>query len=139
VVVAYATTYAPKDVYSETFGGRYFWLPGPSERSANAKEWLDTAGRMEQPTANATVITYTVGDRVVYLTNERPAPGFFAEGTDQLFAWIPGVRKPTEADRALLERVIRAQKEGGKQALDREVRKLQQGRDAPPDPTESGG
>jgi hypothetical protein len=132
-VVAYATTYTPTGVYFEKVGGRNFWLPGPSERSANAKEWLDQAGKMEQPTANATVITYQVGERLVYMTNEHPAPGYFAEQTDQLFAWIPGVRKPSTADRALLEKVIAAQKEGGKEALDREVRKLEKGRDAPPE------
>lgn len=131
-IVAYATTYEPADTYSEKHGDRYYWVPGPEKESANAKEWLAAAAGMEQPTANATVITYTVGDRVVYLTNERPAPEFYAETTDQLFVWVPGVRTPTDEDRALIARVIEAQKEGGKQALDREVRKLEKGREAPP-------
>jgi hypothetical protein len=87
---------------------------------------------MEQPTANSTVITYTVAKRTVYLTNEQPARGIFSEPADQLFAWIPGVEDPSEEERKLIASVIDAHQSGGKDALDREVRKLERGREPPP-------
>lgn len=135
--VAYATTYAPDGVYAEKQGARYFWLPGPAVASAEARQLIVTAGAMPEPTANATVITYQIGDRIVYLTNEPPIPGFYREDDDQLFVWIPGVREPTDADRAAIGTAITAHEAGGREALDREVRKLETSREPPPaaDPT----
>jgi len=133
VTVVYSTSYEPDAVYSEKVEDRYLWSPGPAKRSDSAMKWIDAASRMEQPTANATVITYTIGDRVVYLTNEEPGSEFYSVKANELYVWVPGVREPTNEDRALVSRVIEAQREGGEQALDREVRKLEKGRDAPPD------
>jgi len=111
---------------------RYFWVPGPSDVSPEAKEWVVAAGAMPQPTANATVITYSAGGRIVYLTNERPVPGFYSETADQLFVWIPGVKEPTDEERDLIKTVIAAHQSGGKKALGREVRKLEANREPPP-------
>jgi hypothetical protein len=136
-VVVYATTYAPKGVHSEKQGERYFWAPGPAEGDDPlVTDWIVLAGTMPQPTANATVITYTIGDRIVYMTNERPAPGFFTEEADRLYVWLPGVRKPTAEDLEVISRAVTAQQSGGKDALDREARKLEEGREPPPDPPE---
>jgi hypothetical protein len=87
---------------------------------------------MEQTTANSTEITYTIAGQTVYLTNEQPAHGIFSESTDQLFVWIPGVEDPSEEERKLIAAVIDAHSSGGKDALDREVRKLERGRESPP-------
>ncbi len=138
-VVAYATTYPPQGVFAEKQGQRYFWVPGPAEATAEAKQSIVTAGAMPQPTANATVITYDIGGRVVYLTNERPIPGFYAENADQLFVWIPGVREPTDDERNVIRTAITAHEAGGRDALDREVRKLEANREAPPDAGAASG
>ncbi len=131
-VVAYATTYIPLDVYSVNVGDYYYWVPGPAKKTDDAEGWAKEASGMKQPTANSTVITYLVGDRTVYLTNERPVPGYFAEPAAELFVWIPGVENPSAEDRQLIQDVISAQEEGGNAALDREARKLQVGREGPP-------
>ncbi len=132
-VVSYATSYIPVDVYSERHGDHYYWVPGPANKSNEAKQWNTMAGEMKQPTANSTVITYAVAERTVYLTNERPVPGFFSATADELFVWIPGVKEPSDEERAVIDEVIAAHKAGGRDALDREVRKLQEGREAPPE------
>jgi hypothetical protein len=128
----YGTTYEPDGVYSVKQGERYYWAPGPAKESADAKQLSTAAGDMTEPTANSTVITYAVGDRVVYLTNEAPIAGYFSETADHLYVWIPGVKDPTDEERALIATVIKAQQSGGKAALDREVRKLEKGREPPP-------
>ena len=107
--------------------------PGPAEASGEAKAWIVAAGAMPSPTANATVITYTIGPRIVYFTNERPVTGFFAEPSDQLFAWIPGVREPSDEERDAIRTAVTAQRAGGQAALDREARKLEKGREPPPE------
>ncbi len=132
-VVGYATTYEPQGVYAEQMGERYVWVPGPAAESPDAKRDVTAAGGMREPTANATVITYEIDGRIVYLTNEHPIPGYYAEPTDQLFVWIPGVQEPTDEDRKLVETVIRVHQSGGNEALDREVRKLEVGREPPPE------
>lgn len=135
-VVAYATSHPPARVYAEKQGDQYFWLPGPATPSVEAKAAIAKARGMSEPTANATVITYATGERIVYLTNERPFPGIYAEPTDQLFAWIPGVETPTEEQKSLIREVIAAHEAGGEKALDREVRKLEANRPAPPAATD---
>jgi hypothetical protein len=136
-VVSYATSYEPAGVLSQQRGESYYWVPGPAEASPEAAQSIETASAMIEPTANATVITYEIDERIVYLTNERPIPGFYAQTADHLFVWIPGVRDPTDADRELIQTVISAQQSGGKDALDREVRKLEAGREPPPEPQEA--
>jgi len=132
-VSVYRTSYKPTGVYFSEKDGQYYWAPGPSSESADASEWTSAAASMKEPTANSTVITYTVGDQIVYLTNEKPLPGYFSEPTDQLFVWIPGVETPTDEQREIIARVIKAHSSGGQAALDREVRKLEKDRDPPPD------
>ncbi|MBW2289711.1 MAG: hypothetical protein JRG90_18065 [Deltaproteobacteria bacterium] len=131
-VVVYATPYRPTDVFSAKHGDYYYWVPGVTTESSQTKLWTATAVAMKQPTANSTVITYTAAEQTVYLTNEQPAPGIFSESTDQLFVWIPGVEDPSEEERKLIASVIDAHQSGGKDALDREVRKLEKGREPPP-------
>ena len=131
-VVVYGTTDVPQGVYSVEQHERHYWVPGPADESAEAKQWIATAGAMAAPTANATVITYEVAGRFVYLTNERPAPGFYAEPADQLFAWVAGVVEPTDEERDLIQTVITAHQSGGKDALGRKVRKLEANREDPP-------
>jgi hypothetical protein len=132
-VIGYSTTYEPEGVYSEEIGGRHVWVPGPAAESPDAKRDVTAVGEMNEPTANATVITYEVDGRIVYLTNEHPVPGYYTEQADQLFAWIPGVKEPTAEDRKLVETVISAHQSGGNIALDREVRKLEVNREPPPE------
>jgi hypothetical protein len=100
--------------------------------AAEAEQPVAQAASMDAPTANSTVITYQIDGRVVYLTNERPLPGYHSEPADNLFAWIPGVKEPGDAERDLLDRVVTAHLEGGKDALEREARKLEAGREPPP-------
>jgi len=131
-VVVYATTYAPADIPSKKHGDYYYWVPGATTESSQTKLWTAAAIAMEQPTANSTVITYTTSEQTIYLTNEAPAPGIFSEPADQLFVWIPGVEDPSDAERQLIASVIEAHQAGGKDALDREVRKLEKDREPPP-------
>lgn len=131
-VVVYSTDYRPEGIAAVKKGERYYWTPGPKDKSREVEKWASQASAMAGPTANATLITYTIGSRTVYLTNERPAPGFFAEPSDQLFAWIPGVRDPTQADRESIGTAIAAHRAGGRQALDREARKLEDDHAPPP-------
>jgi hypothetical protein len=137
-VVSYATSYEPVGVYSVQHEDQFYWLPGPAKESKEASQWSASASDMKQPTANSTVITYAVGERIVYLTNERPIPGFYSESADELFVWIPGVQEPSDEERAIIREVVAAHRAGGKDALDREVRKLQQGREAPPENVAEG-
>ena len=90
-------------------------------------------------TANATVITYTIGVHFVYLTNEPPVPGIYAEQTDLLFVWIPGVREPSAIERNAIATAISAHDGGGASALKAEVRKLQHERSPPPSAAEARG
>lgn len=131
-VVVYSTDYRPAGVETVKKGDRHFWAPGPKDKSREVEQWASLASAMPAPTANATLITYTIGSRTVYLTNERPAPGYFSESSDQLFAWIPGVRKPSESDREAIGTAIAAHRAGGRNALDREARKLEANREPPP-------
>ena len=131
-VVVYATTYRPEEVHSAKHGDYYYWVPGVTTESSQSKLWTATAIAMNQPTANSTVITYTMADQTVYLTNEPPVPGIYAAPADQLFVWIPGVGDPTEEQQQTIAAVIEAHESGGKDALDREVRKLEKDRDPPP-------
>ena len=137
-LVVYSTSYEPNGVYAEQLSGRYFWPPGLADRSSEAKEWIARAAGTEIPTANATVITYTIGDHFVYLTNEPPVPGIYAEQADLLFVWIPGVREPSEDERNAIATAISAHNGGGASALEAEVRKLQVERSPPPSAAEAG-
>jgi hypothetical protein len=86
------------------------------------------AAGTEISTANATVITYTIGVHFVYRTNEPPVPGIYAEQTDLLFVWIPGVREPSAIERNAIASALKA-----------EVRKLQHERSPPPSAAEARG
>ncbi len=130
--VVYSTDHRPEGIYSVKKGQRYFWAPGPAARSREVESWTKEASAMSAPTANSTLITYTIGPRAVYLTNERPAPGYFSESFDQLYAWIPGVRDPSPSDRDAIATAIAAHRSGGRQALDREARKLEKDHEPPP-------
>jgi hypothetical protein len=132
-VVVYATSYEPEGVFAVEHAKRFFWAPGPRESAPDAEKWIASAGKMTAPTANATVITYSIGDRIVYLTNERPVPGFYAEPSEGLFAWIPGVREPSDEERDTISTAVTAQRAGGRAALDREARKLEKNHEPPPE------
>jgi hypothetical protein len=138
-IVAYATTYPPPGIDAKKQGDSWYWVPGPADSSAgDTRQSVDAAAGMDQPTANSAVITYATEGRIVYLTNERPIPGYYSEPADNLFAWVPGVREPNDADRELIGRVVEAHVQGGKNALDREARKLQAGHEPPPPRPEAG-
>lgn len=138
-IVVYSTDARPEGVYAIKRGKRYFWAPGPKQTSPRLEGWISRASAMKAPTANATVISYEIDGRLVYLTNERPVPGFFAESSDQLFAWMPGVYEPSKAEREAIETAIATHRAGGRRALDREARKLEAHREPPPQsPPRSG-
>jgi len=130
--VVYSSDFRPEGVQAVKQDGRYFWALGPSAPRQETDAWVARAAAMEKPTANATVITYAIGDRRVYLTNEKPAPGYYAEPCDQLYAWLPGVRHPTDEERQAIATASAAHRAGGREALDREARKLERGHAPPP-------
>lgn len=137
-LVVYSTSYKPKGVYGEQKSGRYFWPPGPAATSSEAQEWIARASGMKTPTANATVITYTIGDNLVYLTNEPPVLGIYAEQADLLFVWIPGVREPSANEKNAIATAINAHDGAGASSLEAEVRKLQDERSPPPSAADPG-
>lgn len=129
--VVYATSYQPHGLYWEDVKDRYFWVPGAATASPEVTTAIAHARSMTTPTANATVITYTIGDQRVYLTNEAPLAGTYTERADVLYAWIPGVTKPSEAQRDAIATAVTAHEQAGAKALAGEVRKLEQGKPAP--------
>jgi hypothetical protein len=137
-LVVYATSYEPRGVYSKKINDRYFWPPGLAKSSPEAKGWVSRAAEMSKPSSNATVITYTIGEKLVYLTNERPVFGIHAERSDALFVWIPGVREPSSEEKDAIATAVSAHSEGGGKALDLEVRKLEEDR-SPPQSIAAGG
>jgi hypothetical protein len=84
------------------------------------------------------VITYTIGDDLVYLTNEPPVLGIHAEQADLLFVWIPGVREPSATEKDAIATAISAHGGGGGSSLEAEVRKLQDTRSPPPSAADAG-
>ncbi|MEW6268823.1 MAG: hypothetical protein AB1689_05945 [Thermodesulfobacteriota bacterium] len=129
--VVYATSYAPQGLYWQDVKDRYLWVPGAANGSSDVKTAIERAAGMTVPTANATVITYTIAGERVYLTNEAPIAGTFSERADVLYAWIPGVTRPTQAQKDVVATAVTAHQQAGAQALAGEVQKLQQGKPAP--------
>lgn len=129
--VVYATSYAPEGLYWQDVKNRYLWVPGAASGTSDVKTAIERAAGMSVPTANATVITYTISGERVYLTNEAPLAGTYGERADVLYAWIPGVTKPTQAQKDAIATAVTAHQQGGAQALAGEVEKLQQGKPAP--------
>src|SRR6185295_7695420 len=97
--VVYATSYKPAGVYWENERGRQYWVPGPSSGSSEVKDDIRRAAAMQTPTANATVITYTISGQTVYLTDQSPLHGIYSQKAGALYAWIPGVSKPSSSQR----------------------------------------
>ena len=131
-VSVYATPSIPVDVYAVRDDGFYYWLPGPAKESDEVNQLIAEASELDRATGNSTVITYAAAGRTIYLTNERPIPGYYSEQSDHLFVWLPGVKDPTDEEKELVGLVISAHREGGQAALDREVRKLEEDREEPP-------
>lgn len=131
-LVVYSSDKKPQGVHAAKYGKRYFWAPGPTKADPRTDDWLRRASEMKAPTANASIITYGIGGQVVYLTSEKPSPGYFSETSDQLYAWMPGVLHPNDAQNDAIGTALAAHRAGGRQALDREARKLEQKRDPPP-------
>ena len=130
-VVVYSTSYEPVNVYSMKHDGRHYWVPGIHKQSEQADEWIALALKSGKPSANATVITYKIGDHLVYLTNEPPAKGIHSQTADKLHAWIAGTREPTDEERDAIATALTAHRSGGSASLEREVRKLQESREPP--------
>jgi len=137
-VAVYSTSYDPEDVYSKKKDGRHYWVPGAKKGSKQVKGWIKGAIESNEPTANATVITYELGAELVYLTNEAPMPGIHTRRSGDLHAWIAGVSQPSEEERDALAAALTAHSGGGSAALEREVRKLQESREPPPKPEKQG-
>lgn len=133
--VVYSTSYEPSSVYSSKKAGRYYWVPGVAEKTKQADTWIERALESEKPSANATVITYTIGDQLVYLTNEPPAAGIHSQQADQLYAWIAGTSEPSLEEADALATALAAHHGGGSASLEREVRKLQESKEPPTLPT----
>jgi hypothetical protein len=129
--VVYSTSYNPKGMYWENVKGRSYWVPGAAKASREVKKAIQRAGAMTTPTANATVITYTIGEDLVYLTNEAPLTGIYSQRADVLHAWIPGVTNPTEAERNAIATAVTAHEQGGAKALASKVEELQKSKPAP--------
>jgi hypothetical protein len=137
-LVVYATSYDPEGLYAEKSGEYYYWVPGAAKGTPEVKKWIKQAQQRDEPTANSTVITYTINDRLVYLTNERPMQNIHAEQADGLYAWLSGVAAPNEKQQDALTTALTTHREGGEKALDAKVRELQEGRE-PPAPGKGAG
>lgn len=124
--VVYATSYAPKGLYWEKGKDRSLWVPGAAQGTAEVKRDLELARGMSAPTANATVITYTMGSSLVYLTNQPPLPGIYSQRSGSLYAWMPGVAKATAAERDGIATAVTAHEQGGSKAIAAEVQKSEQ-------------
>jgi len=121
--VVYVTSYQPQGVYSSATNGRFYWVPGPAAASDEVSNDINAAVSMEQPSANATVITYAIAGNLVYLTGQPPLRGFYAQPADSLFAWMPGVTQPTQAQRdAIGTAVVVHHQEGAKALADQVAR-----------------
>jgi hypothetical protein len=129
--VVYATSYQPQGLYWQDVKDRYFWVPGAATGAPQVTTAIAHATSMSAPTANATVITYTIGAERVYLTNEAPLAGTYAQRADVLYAWIPGVASPTQAQRDAIATAVTAHEQTGAKALAGEVQKLEAGKPAP--------
>lgn len=129
--VVYATSYSPKGVYWEQVKNRSFWVPGAAQGTAEVKRDIERASEMSAPTANATVITYTIGDSLIYLTNQPPFPGTYSQRSGELYAWMPGVTKPSQSQRDTIETAVTAHAQGGEKALAAQVEKAQQQKPPP--------
>jgi hypothetical protein len=134
-VVVYSTSYEPEGLYSVAHTDRYYWVPGVKKKSPLAAERIERAIEAKKPSANATVITYQVGDDLVYLTNEPPVDGIHAQSSDRIYAWIPGTSEPSQQQTDALATALTAHRDGGSASLEREVRKLQESRQPPTLPT----
>lgn len=130
--VVYATSYQPQGMYWQQMHGRAYWVPGAVQGSNDVKTAIEHAGEMKTPTANATVITYAIDGEQVYLTNESPLAGIYSERADVLYAWLPGVTSPTQAQRDAIATAVTAHEQGGAQALANQVKQSEAGRPAPP-------
>lgn len=130
-VAVYSTSYEPKQLYWEKQGDRHYWVPGAARATPEVQDAIRRAMQLTKPTANATVITYRIGDSLVYLTNEPPVFGTYAKQADVLYAWIPGVGNPTAAHRDAIDTALTAHVSNGSEALNAEVKKLSEGREEP--------
>lgn len=116
-VAVYATTYAPRGLYAEPHGDRYYWVPGAASPSSVVESAIQTAARMTGPTSGGTVIAYDLDGGAVFLTNEPPIAGTYEKRIGGLFAWMPGVMAPSEAERRAIDTALTAHAQGGSEAL----------------------
>jgi hypothetical protein len=124
--VVYSTSYSPQGLYWEKVKDRSFWVPGAATGSSTVQKDIERASQMSAPTANATVITYTIGGSLIYLTNQAPLPGVYTERAGQLYAWMPGVTKPSSSQKDTIATAVTAHEQGGEKALAAQVEKTQQ-------------
>lgn len=129
--VVYATSYQPQGMYWQEIHGRSYWVPGAAQGTPDVKSSIAHAAEMKTPTANATVITYDISGERVYLTNEAPLAGTYTQRADVLYAWLPGVTSPTQAQRDAIATAVTAHENGGAQALAKQVQQMEAGK-APP-------
>ena len=124
--VVYSTSYSPQGLYWESIQNRSMWVPGAATGTSEVKRDIERAAQMSAPTANATVITYTIGGSLIYLTNQAPFPGVYSQRAGQLYAWMPGVTKPTTTQKDTISTAVTAHQQGGEKALAAQVEKTQQ-------------
>jgi hypothetical protein len=124
--VVYSTSYSPQGLYWESVKNRSLWVPGAATGTADVKRDIERAAEMSSPTANATVITYTIGGSLIYLTNQAPMPGVYSQRAGQLYAWMPGVTKPSTAQRDTITTAVTAHEQAGAKAISAQVEKTQQ-------------
>lgn len=116
-VAVYATTYAPRGLYAEPYGDRYYWVPGAAVASAPVQGAITTASRMSAPTSGGTVVAYDLPDATVFLTDAAPLAGTYERTLGSLHAWIPGVTAPTAAQADAIGTAVTAHAQGGSDAL----------------------
>jgi hypothetical protein len=129
--VVYSTSYSPQGLYWESVKNRSLWVPGAATGTTDVKRDIERAAEMSSPTANATVITYTIGGSLIYLTNQAPMPGVYSQRAGQLYAWMPGVTKPSTAQRDTITTAVTAHEKGGAKAIAAQVEKTQKQKPPP--------
>lgn len=116
-VAVYVTSFRPQGVYCKDVEGRYYWIPGAASASPEVDDALNAAAAMQQPTANATVITYAVGGSLVYFTAQPPLHGIYSQSATSLYAWMPGIAQPSDAQRDAIAASVTVHGQQGARAL----------------------
>jgi hypothetical protein len=126
-VPVYAAAWQPEGVHAEIHGPHWYWVGGADTTSPEVTTAIAKAAETRSPTAGSTVISYALADTRVFLTEEPPLAGVHRVAVGDRFAWIAGVRSPTDAQENALRSVAALHESQGAQQLEREIRDVADG------------